>query len=774
MSLEFQKKPIHGRVRPSIKSLKRAPYEAKVPTRPDTDLIRPGTNLERLARRDARRASSRQAARQEHRGRPRPAVRPLSPPSKMMPKTVSPQPGRLSRARKIVRPSSQKLKKVGSVSAAAAVSLVGLNLSAAHEQIASEASTLASALDDLRSRSEFPQVREEMSDLEALLDRIVQLLEGARQKGFRYQSELEKLTYDAISQWEAVHPQVESGLNQHSDRIQKKLPQLNPRIQRLNDALSNASTAAPLLQQTQTRVNRLLQEIARIEGDLEARYEDIQEQAWSINSRLGDIHWAMTQFDESKFSFESGEDLVMAVPTRWDKEGKDDPEGVLFLTNKRVLFERKEKVAIKKVLFITTASELVQESLIDQKLEAIESVKAANKGLFGHQDFIEITFADPQAGRVNLHIDGQDSEAWSRLVERARSGQIEDERVVGLGGLSIDEMSRELNQADIIALQNEVSDLQDELMLKDVHSEIAGLEHQIHALERKLSKARARGYLVEKELEADFAVLKSQWERIKSNTEATLTFQSGILSEQMAGVQKDMASLTGMADDLERARPIYMRIKSTLASAEAQADAAEATVLAQYDLYADEIESLDTHLDWVYWMLEALSSASFRLLATESGVAAAEATYHHSDGEPESGILFLTDQRLLWEDRVGDFELKVDVPIQKVQDIQKEALAPSEGGVAESLVFRFGSGQTLPGARFNLTLPLADAWLTMVARARNGDYRRDRVVEISQEELERIRNAPQQCNNCGAAFTAPILRGQTEINCEYCGSATRI
>jgi DNA-directed RNA polymerase subunit RPC12/RpoP len=40
--------------------------------------------------------------------------------------------------------------------------------------------------------------------------------------------------------------------------------------------------------------------------------------------------------------------------------------------------------------------------------------------------------------------------------------------------------------------------------------------------------------------------------------------------------------------------------------------------------------------------------------------------------------------------------------------------------------------------------------------------------------LERIRNAPQQCTKCGAAITDPILRGQTEIPCEYCGNVMRI
>jgi hypothetical protein len=37
-----------------------------------------------------------------------------------------------------------------------------------------------------------------------------------------------------------------------------------------------------------------------------------------------------------------------------------------------------------------------------------------------------------------------------------------------------------------------------------------------------------------------------------------------------------------------------------------------------------------------------------------------------------------------------------------------------------------------------------------------------------------LSSVPQQCSKCGAAFSAPLLRGQTEIRCEYCGLVTRL
>jgi hypothetical protein len=111
------------------------------------------------------------------------------------------------------------------------------------------------------------------------------------------------------------------------------------------------------------------------------------------------------------------------------------------------------------------------------------------------------------------------------------------------------------------------------------------------------------------------------------------------------------------------------------------------------------------------------------------------------------------------------------VPVSEITDA-KEKIDEETG--AEYLVITFGANAPMPNARFLLSLPVTEEWLKMIGQARSGGYEADRAVAIKEEELERIRNAPSQCSNCGAAFTAPILRGQKEITCEFCGVATRI
>lgn len=762
-----------GKARPSTPRPARPANQPAAP-RPATNVARPPANLRRAENQVARRTATQAIANRRPNSRPRPLVKPSAPPVKVMPKTAPPAPPQLKTIRKVgspvVTPSARPAVASG-MAAAAAIGFLALNAAAAHPTLSSEALSLQSSLSDLQDRSSFSRVSSAISDLDTELDRASQLLESARSKGYRFQSDLEKIAYEALSRWQIVRNQVLDAVDQHSRLFQNRLMTIDPNVQRLNGVMGNPNSAAPLLRSTQSQVNSILTDLSIAEGNLDRSYNSIQEQVRGLNNRLRNIHWAVDQQSEAKFQLASGEELVMAVANRWDKEGKDDPEGVLYLTDRRLIFERKEKVATKKILFITTASELVQEVLVDQPLNSLAGIKAESKGLFGHQDFLLLEFSERKPGSVAFHIDGQDSKDWVSLIERAKSGQIGAERVNASGGLSVGDLTRPLITADILAIQNEVNELQDEMMLKAARQELSALENAIRSIERKLADLRARGYEIEKDLEADVVVLAAQWDRVKTNSELTLEHQTGQLGAQMQSIQKMLAEVVGMSTNLAAARPRYMQLKSAIASAEAQADAAEATVLAQYDAYGDEVEVLDAHLEWISWMLDALATASFNLLATESGIAAAEAVFKHPNWEPENGILFLTDQRLLWEDRVEAYEVKVNLPIQEVLEINKEL--DKETGI-ESLVFRFGSSGPVPEARFVLALPVGDDWLKMVGRARTGGYTHDRAVEISSDELNRIRNAPQQCSNCGAAFTAPILRGQTEIQCEYCGVVTRI
>ena len=707
--------------------------------------------------------------------RPLPSVRPApaarSAPARLATPARPQQPVTRAAARPpIARAGVAARTAIGGAAVAVTAATFSLNVASAHPQISTSVSSLQSSLTNLQGQSSFDDLIEELNRLDKDLTHTVDLLESARDKGYVYQKELDDLALAALEQWEQVYQKAVAEADRQETAFNTRLRPLDGQVRQLNSRLNNPSLAAAQLRTTETTVNNLLREVGSARSNIRSEYSDIQSKVYQLSGKLTTIHWALNQLSEARFQTVTGENLVMAVKARWDQVGDNDPEGIFYLTTKRLVFERKEKVATKKVLFITASSELVQEVLIDETVADLRSVKAVNKGLFGHQDFLEVQF--PKAGEVALHLDGQDSKDWAALIERVRTGRIEDERSTG-SALSFKDLTGDITHADIVAAQTELNELQDELVLQNARGALEGLENDVRSLERDLADLRARGYAIESDLESEIAVLVSQWDRVKTNAETTLNTQANLLSAEATSLNATMSKLAGMSANLTAARPTYLQFKSALASAEATALAAENTVLTQFDEYMDEIEGLEAHFAWAGWMLDALTTASFQLLATESGVAATEAVWAGGI-EPENGVLFLTDQRLLWEDRVGEYELKVEVPVQNIAGVRKEENDEEDGDIFEVLVFTFDSNAPFHETRFELAAPVADDWIKMVGRARKGDYASDRAIEIDQAELDRIQNAPTSCSNCSASFTAPVLRGQTEITCEYCGAVTRI
>ena len=730
--------------------------------------IRRSGNVQRTKARNLKRAQLRKQAVRVDR-RPRPAVRPAAPPRKVMPKAkpvvrrpkVRPTPG--------MRPSARKIKRglgTALVGAAAAGVFLKLNSASAHPEIATQVVGLQSSLDDLQERSSFSSIQADINALDVDLKHVLTLLESARNKEYKYQADLEEIAYNAMSNWQKVRDDALAQANQQAGLMRTNLAGVNRQVQQLNSVISSTN-AANIVQKLEGDIRDSMDSVYDAESGIEKIYSEIRQQVYTLNTRLTRIHWVLNEMSEASFEIDDNENIYMAVKARLDEGNKDDPEGILFLTNERLILEQKEKVATKKVLFVTTASELVQKVLFAAKLDDIADLKAQKKGLFGHQDFMELKVEN--SAKI-LHIDGQDSEGWIQMINKAKSGEIADEISTGTG-ISFADLTGEVTQADIVSLQGEINQLQDEMMLKDLQEDISEVENDLFSLERELTDLRARGYIVEKSLEADIQVLSIQWEKIKQRANQTIELQTKILAEQMNNMQEKMSKLAGLSGNLAAARPVYIQLKSRLASAEAQADAAEDTVINQYDDFADEVEALDSHLEWVDWMLDALEVSSFKLLATESGVSAVEAIWDRSGLEPENGILFLTDQRFLWEDRVGDFELKLELPLAEIEEVKAEVDEEIE---SEALITKFGSSAPYPTGRFELSLPVSESWIQMVNRAKSGGYIEDRAVEIDEKELDKIKNAPTQCSNCGAAFTAPVLRGQIEQICEFCGVATRL
>jgi len=166
---------------------------------------------------------------------------------------------------------------------------------------------------------------------------------------------------------------------------------------------------------------------------LRGLYNSFESDLNKFNKYLFNIEFSIKEFETSNIKLLAHEFLIMGVKCVWTKDGKkdkDDPEGILFLTDQRLIFEQKQEVATKKILFFTKERELRQEILVDIPIRLVESKKTSKQGIFKNQDYLDLIFASgAQYANAQFHLQNQDCEDWKALINKVQSGDFDKNRI---------------------------------------------------------------------------------------------------------------------------------------------------------------------------------------------------------------------------------------------------------------------------------------------------------------------------------------------------------
>lgn len=256
------------------------------------------------------------------------------------------------------------------------------------------------------------------TDISALADQI----EEVRTRGYRYKSFLEGKRQTLQGKWRTAKSAMSNEIEEAESVLQGMITEAADEVNRAYHTAGAIAAAEGALGNLEARVDAA-------EAAIQATYAGIQATLYQTQQQVQDTLWMLEQIDQAEFDLLAEENPVQAVRAKWWRDGDNKgPDGILYLTDQRLIFEQKEEVTTKKVLFIATEKEVVQEMLFEAPISSIESVKASHKGLMGHQDHLDFTFgsAAPYAN-AHFHIDGQESAYWDGLVKRVQNGDIRHE-----------------------------------------------------------------------------------------------------------------------------------------------------------------------------------------------------------------------------------------------------------------------------------------------------------------------------------------------------------
>lgn len=189
----------------------------------------------------------------------------------------------------------------------------------------------------------------------------------------------------------------------------------------------NEGRVKSLIDQLDSAMDRTKRKIDSAKGRVRGLYGQVPSNVSQTLSQLQSIHTYLERSKNATFQFKAGEDVFIVVKAEWKNENQDNPDGMFYITNQRVLMEQAEK----KGGFLGFGGKKVEGLLWEAPIGSLQKVDFEKKGLLGRIDLIHLQFGSggPFAETtVELNEGGVSAKWFASKLKQAISGEIEKER----------------------------------------------------------------------------------------------------------------------------------------------------------------------------------------------------------------------------------------------------------------------------------------------------------------------------------------------------------
>ena len=293
------------------------------------------------------------------------------------------------------------------------------------DDISEKLAAVRDKLNDLQRDLTLDDQRRAFDKLNDDIRLAVEKLSALRQKGYQFGASWQQALEQEIPlRWRNMEREVRDLLRDERNRLESEFRQAEWRLG--NATKRNDFTGLQEAERETEDVERKLQEAAE---RIEAYYKPLQQQLDEIERRLRELDWTFDHRDEASFEFLDHEALILAVKAEWVQTGKggQDPDGILFLTDQRLIFEQKETKG--KVLGLFGGRKEQNVELIIE-VGKITEITSEDKGMFGGKDMLHFKVPAGPYYDVTLELKGgADNDYWAQLIQRAADGSVASDRI---------------------------------------------------------------------------------------------------------------------------------------------------------------------------------------------------------------------------------------------------------------------------------------------------------------------------------------------------------
>ena len=283
---------------------------------------------------------------------------------------------------------------------------------------------LRQAYDQLRRSTDLTQAADTVWRLAREVGGFEARVEALRQSGYVFTQSLANSARSLRDRWPNTEGAFDRELRQVRYEVERSLD-------RVDDAMRYAERGPDegRIQSAQTEVRSAARRLSEAQQRLARIYESDARDITAMDGRLDTVEWSVQQLNAASFKPDSSEALIIAAPAEWTETTGDrrNMDGVLYLTDRRVLFEQKERTGAFLGLF---GGQDRQALTWVVALTDIEDVRAEDRGLFGVKDMLYLSLrAGAEPAEITIEVKrSADNQEWAVFIRQAKAGGYEQER----------------------------------------------------------------------------------------------------------------------------------------------------------------------------------------------------------------------------------------------------------------------------------------------------------------------------------------------------------
>lgn len=257
------------------------------------------------------------------------------------------------------------------------------------------------------------------------INRLGSDVSDIRARGYRFGRDWDERFTNIQTRWPNQH-------NQAMQMVEIQQRQLQNTTHDIEMLVRQASANHNMIGSAQTRISSLENSVRAAETSIQGVYSGLRNEVNDLQHQVRQAKDLLDALDSASFPLLPDEHGIAYCKAQWVSD-QQQPEGRLFLTDRRLVFEQYEERATKKVLFITTAKELIQKMLWESPVGAVDEMTTADEKKFmGRKEMLTLHFNErtrelPSDAVLELK-GGADNDTWRALIRRVKSGQIDGDR----------------------------------------------------------------------------------------------------------------------------------------------------------------------------------------------------------------------------------------------------------------------------------------------------------------------------------------------------------